>query len=262
VQLESRLENPFGYSFRYPKGFIINPFEELYGIYYFYTSDPDVLTGLYIESYEYSSEMSVDQVLDKALKGRAKTPVFEEPVPLMIGGVEGLSVVWSAKSGQNVSGGRVAVVPQGGNRFFKLVIECQGPYLWGSEISAIFQAIADSVIFFKPEVTPCFWAEDETYGLTPENPIRIGGGGAGWERIKMYFYGLSGPGGLETVHYQWTESLSHEDTMLDVYLAYYETEIGSFGPETNLYFDRSSYERPMAPDGFACMGSHFPFGEP
>jgi hypothetical protein len=43
---------------------------------------------------------------------------------------------------------------------------------------------------------------------------------------------------------------------------HYETEAGTSGPDTMLYFDRYSYERPLAPVGFSCMGYYFPFGEP
>ncbi len=263
VHLGSRLESSFGYSFRYPPDYVINPFEELYGMYWAYDFDHELNATLLLESQEYPSEMSVGQVLDKASRDKAYKTVFEDAVPLTIGGVAGISVAWPPDTARSQPGVRIAVIPQGGNRFFmKLSIECSRPFFRGSEASAVFLAVADSIIFFKPEITPCEWAQDETYGLPSENPIRIAGGGAGWDRIDAYFYGVSGPGGLETVRYEWMYSLSRSGTSLDVYLAYYATEIGGFGPETTLYFERHSFERPMAPDGFVCMGAHFSFGEP
>ena len=266
VLLGSRLESPFGYSLQVPMGFTIDSFEELDGIYWL--SNAEMRTVMYIVSIDYYAELSVDEMMMivehavKIVNPEVTNPIYDDAMPLTIDGIEGLSVAWTGINYGEPVDGRVAAIPQEGYFLFILCTQSTGLEKWDSEGSAVFQAVANSIKLSKPELTSCLLAEDETYGLSPENPIRIGGGEAGWDRIQKFFYGLNEPGGFKTVHYQWTESISRDGTTLDVYLAYYETQAGTFGPETSLYFDRYSYEPPMAPQGFKCMGSYFPFDEP
>jgi hypothetical protein len=241
VLLSSVWENPHGYSFRYPKGWAVNPTGELDGYYTFF--GPDTLVEISM------GKCHNDPCLADSADG----------MPVTIGGLEGLS--WDCSGGE--LGCREVSIPQGDGRLFTLHVESNGLDRWQSEGSAVFQAMAGSVRFFAPHVTPCNYTPDETYGLTPENPIRIGGWAGGYARIEGYLFGLGGAGGMEPLIYRRTGSVIQGGRTLDVYLVYYEYEApDAFGPEANLYFDRYSYERPLAPFGFPCTAGYFPFGEP
>jgi hypothetical protein len=153
------------------------------------------------------------------------------------------------------------LIPLGDGRYFTLSVEDLGG-ADPNEVQSAFNAIAGSIRFFPPHVTPCDFAPNETYGLTPENPIRIGGGGSDLSRIRGFMHGLDGAGGMEPLDYKWAGTLSQGGILLDVYVVHYEYESGSSGSEATFYFDRHSYERPLAPYGFPCTAGYFPFGEP
>ncbi len=262
--LGGRFSNLLGYTFRYPQDYIMNPFEELSGMYTLF--GPEMATTVFLSAYLGPEERSAEQVMESTLRNIGSDlsdAVIEDPAAVTLGGVQGLSAGWSGvDSRRSAVGGRVAVIPLEDGRYFFLQVESTGLDRWQSEGSAVFQAMAGSITFFKPQVTACDFPPDETYGLAPENPIRIGGGAGGWARIEKYMLGVSGPGGLEPLRYRWTGSLAQDGTTLDVYMVHYETEADTSGPETTLYFDRFSYEAPAAPAGFTCMGYFFDFGAP
>jgi hypothetical protein len=242
VVLAARWENAHGYSFRYPQGWGVNPTMLLDGMYTFFGS------GLVVEIS--MSKCNYDPCVGSAAEDAAMT----------IGGVEGIVRDCTEEHGD---GCLVALVPLDDGRFFKLQVESREPGRWENLGPAVFQAMAGSVRFFAPHLTPCDYAPDETYGLTPENPIRIGGAGAGIARIEDYLYALGGAGGMEPLVYKRTGSLLQGSTLLDVYVVKYSYEApDAYGPEATLYFDRFSYETPLAPFEFPCMGGYFPFGPP
>ena len=103
-----------------------------------------------------------------------------------------------------------------------------------------------------PGMTPgaslCRISTDETYGLTPANPIKTGGGGMYMAaRQVRYLSALRGPAG-EGTHFKRGGSLPGPDgTMLDTYAM----EILG-GKKTTLYVDGYHWVDPLAPAGFLC----------
>jgi hypothetical protein len=239
--LDRSMENPHGYSFRYHSGWGMDPRQYLDG--------GVILFG--------PGMMLIEIGVGNC---RSDPCVQDSPdgLALAIGGKQGLRLDCSQGEGLCLE----ASIPLGDGRFFYLQVQSQGD-AGQNEVQSAFQAIAGSVRFFPPHVTPCDFAPDETYGLTPENPIRIGGGAGGYERIEDFMFALAGAGGMELLLYEWTGRLVQDGRTLDVYVVKYSYELpDAYGPEATFYFDRFSYERPLAPYGFPCTASYFPFGEP
>jgi hypothetical protein len=238
--LGQTMNNPHGYSFRYPANWGMDPRQELYGAY--------TLFG--------GGKMQVELWIG-ICNGDPCLADLPDGVPVTIGGKKGES--GDCSNGAGTCWG--ASIFLGDGRFFRLSVENLGT-AEPNEVQSAFNAIAGTVRFFPPHVTPCDDAPDETYGLTPENPIRIGGGGDDLSRIHGFMYGLGGAGGMEPLYYKWAGTYPQSGALLDVYVVHYMYESGSPGPAATFYFDRHSYERPMAPYEFPCRGGYFPFGEP
>ena len=98
-------------------------------------------------------------------------------------------------------------------------------------------------------------SNDETYGVTPENPVHVGGveDGIGPASERKYLDQLRGPNG-EEITYNRTSSCCSFDTprgfmgsgLLDVY------EIKYSGQEKpiKIYINMYDYQSPKAPAGF------------
>jgi hypothetical protein len=95
----------------------------------------------------------------------------------------------------------------------------------------------------------CPVSDDTTYGLSPANPIRIGGGAEAVSREERYMAALRGPGGVG-LNYRRTGAMLAPDqkTILDVY------EVTYFGvvQPVRLYFDRTQADVLKAPKAWAC----------
>ena len=239
--LSQSWENPHGYSFRYPAGWSTDPRLDLDGALTLFGPGSLVVDTAI-------SQCRSDPCLDDSSDGEVLT----------VGGQQGLRRDCSPGDGLCW----MASIPLGDGRLFSLQVESHGE-AGPNEVRSAFDSIAGSVRFFPPHVTPCNFAPDETYGLTPENPIRIGGGGEDTSRIRGFMYALGGAGGMEPLYYKWAGTISQGGRLLDVYVVHYEYESpGAAGPEATFYFDRRSYERPLAPFGFPCTAGYFPFAEP
>ena len=98
---------------------------------------------------------------------------------------------------------------------------------------------------------PCAVSEDETYGLTPENPVPIGGGALFVKaRETRYLEALRGPAG-QTLTYRRIGSRSapgDEMTLLDEYEVTYE----GLEKPVRLFLNAYLYWEQQAPKGFTC----------
>jgi hypothetical protein len=243
IVLDAGHQNPHGYSFRAPVGWSIDPTRELDGTYILF--GPGSGTIVYL---------GVGICLTPSC-----LPDSVDGISLRLGGRKGLS--WDCSSSAN--GCRTVQIPLGDGRFLGMRVESSSRDRWTSEGLPAYQAIAASFQYFQPHVTPCEQSFDPNYGLVPENPIQIGGGALGLQRIEGFMYGLSGTGGTLPLLYERQPEYALHGLALDVYTAQYSYGTdGVNGPRVTLYFDRYSYQQPLAPIGFSCAAHYFPFGEP
>lgn len=104
-----------------------------------------------------------------------------------------------------------------------------------------------------PLESRCTVSSDPTYGLTAENPVRIGGGPSGMAvRQRQYLAALRGPGG-EVVSYNTRGSrmvkLAIGETIIDAY----PVTLQGVGQSVTVYLDGYHYAPPVAPKGFICV---------
>lgn len=102
----------------------------------------------------------------------------------------------------------------------------------------------------------CAIADDPTYGSTPGNPIKVGGGAMSvWARSRQVLYALRGPAG-EGLHLVRLGSFDGpDDTILDVYRVDYRDVV------RYVYIDAYRWTPPKAPAGFVC-GAGFDLDPP
>ena len=100
------------------------------------------------------------------------------------------------------------------------------------------------------ETSTCLVSDNPTYGLTPDDPVKVGGDAMYVAaRSKQFLNALRGPSG-EGLHYKRLGSFDHTDgALLDVYLV--EHRRGA----THIYMDGYRFEQPKAPIGFLCAAS-------
>jgi hypothetical protein len=125
---------------------------------------------------------------------------------------------------------------------------------WKDEGSSSFTILLDTIKFIDYQEllgSACRISEDETYGYTEDNPIKVGGDWFnGPARERAYLDSLSGPNG-EPITYSRQGSEGYENTILDIYIISYP---GISSPLT-LFVDEYSFEEPVAPMGFICWTS-------
>lgn len=118
-----------------------------------------------------------------------------------------------------------------------------------------FNQMVDSIEFLDTSAE-CPVSTDDSYGYTPENPIKVGGdffGGA--SREQAYLDHLLDANG-EKVTYERSGSNDFGDVVLDIYVVTMPA-----GNEVSLYVDMYNYTPPHAPVGFTCHGA-FPLSAP
>ena len=104
-----------------------------------------------------------------------------------------------------------------------------------------------------PLESRCTVSTDPTYGLTADNPVRIGGGSSGMAvRQRQYLDAVRGPGG-EVVSYNTRGSrmvkLPAGETIIDSY----PVTLQGTGQTVTVYLDGYHYAPPVAPKGFICV---------
>jgi len=112
---------------------------------------------------------------------------------------------------------------------------------------------------FLPNLAACQIATDPTYGLSPENPIRLGSQNLydGIARMEAYLNTLRGPNFEEISYTRLDPMYNQADQIVDPY----EISYAGLSEPLTLYFDLYTYEAPMAPAGFTCEAA-FPLQQP
>jgi hypothetical protein len=177
------------------------------------------------------------------------------PSPITVGGAPGVAADLSGSTPQGAMQGRlVAVRPAEGQLFYAFGLSPAG--LWTERDAARFQRLLRDVGFFPlGSQFGCSRSLDPTYGYSPDNPIRIGGGAAAAGREAAFLGNLIAASG-QAVPFQAAGSQPHGDRTLDVY-----TVPGAPAGQGALYFDPAVYEPLFAPVGFGCIGA-IPVGAP
>jgi hypothetical protein len=99
-----------------------------------------------------------------------------------------------------------------------------------------------------PAASLCKISTDETYGLTPANPVKTGGGDMYMAARQVKFLSaLRGPAGEGTHFKRGGSSKGPDGTLLDLY----SMEILG-GNKVTLYVDGYHWVEPIAPAGFLC----------
>jgi len=228
--------------------------------------NPDVsisitLAGAPAEGDTQSLQSTLDNFLNNVAKDASNFKASES-YPVTVGGAEGLAVDISGELfGDEITGKIVVVSPENEQFFFAFGFATNGPAgnHWEDEGSPAFEAVLSSIQFFEPvsdvNADSCPISEDETYGYTEANPIRVGGGDFdGPPRERAYLDNLRGPNG-EPISYSRLNSFESGDTILDRY------EITVLEESVTLYLDEYNYTEPQAPIGFTCAGE-FPLMAP
>jgi hypothetical protein len=185
-----------------------------------------------------------------------------DPYAVTVGKLDGLAANITGTLFEVRNSGRATVVDSGQPGFFiamALVVDGEEGKHWESEGSRVFEAVMNSIEFFKPvgasTTGTCTVSEDPTYGYSEENPIKVGGDSFdGPPRERAYLDNLAGPNG-EKISYERMGSKDFADTILDTYV------ITGLSEDVTLYLDQYSYTEPQAPVGFACL-SAFPLTPP
>ncbi len=171
------------------------------------------------------------------------------PFPVTVGGAPGVGADLSGTTPQGAVLGRlVAVRPNPGQLFYAFGVSPS--QLWTARDAARFERMIRDVGFFPlGSQFGCPRSLDPTYGFSPDNPIRIGGGQTATAREAAYLGALRAANG-QAVPFQPASSQPHGDRTLNVY-----TILGAEGAAGVLYFDPSVYEPLFAPVGFGCVGA-------
>lgn len=178
------------------------------------------------------------------------------PSPVTVGSAPGVAADLSGSTPQGAMLGRlVSVQPAPGQLFYAFGLS--PAQLWTGRDAARFQRLVNGVVFFPlGSQFGCPRSLDPTYGFSPDNPVRIGGGPAAPQREAAYLGALVSATG-QPLPFQPAGSQAFGDRTLDVF-----TLVGApAGQPAALYFDPNSYETLFAPVGFGCVGA-IPVGAP
>jgi hypothetical protein len=212
------------------------------------------LAGAPAEGETQSLQSTLDNFLNAVAKDASNFKASAS-YPVTVAGSEGLAVDISGELfGDEITGKIVVVSPENKQFFFAFGFAVNGPAgnRWENEGRPAFEAVLSSIRFFEPvssaSSSSCPISDDETYGYTEANPIRVGGGDFdGPPRERAYLDNLRGPNG-EPISYSRLGSLESGDTILDRY------EITVLEDTVTLYLDEYNYTEPQAPIGFTCAG--------
>ena len=167
-----------------------------------------------------------------------------------VGGAKGLSVNVSGIFLDREINGKIAFIMVDDLQFF-IAFGLATPDRWISEGENTFTTVLSSVSFFTP--TPmdgiCPVSADPTFGYSEDNPIKIGEGDPfiGPSLERAYLDLLYGPNG-QSVSYERIGSLSHGDTILDLYSVSYDNPATT----VTLYLDIYERRQLRIPMGFSC----------
>ena len=132
--------------------------------------------------------------------------------------------------------------------------------LWETSGQYAYAKLLDSLRFLDQlQAASCQVSADPSYGLTPDNPIRVGNTNIadGLQREELYLYTLRGPNFEEVTFTRLNPQYNAAREIVDGYTVSYQ---GLAEPLT-LYFEIFKFETPKAPLGFNCEAP-FPLSAP
>jgi hypothetical protein len=103
----------------------------------------------------------------------------------------------------------------------------------------------------------CENAYSADYGLTIEDPVKVGGGVFGSQRSQSYLKVLRGPEGQGLQYYRLGAKGGPDGTMVDLWVISFE----GLDKPILIYVDQYRWQEPRAPRGFTCSGP-VPFQKP
>jgi len=207
---------------------------------------------------EGESMLDIIDIFLGAIAGSAEGEFIQgDPFEILVDGVSGRAVdLTGSLYGAPIAGLALAVSPSPGYAFFGMAVAkiSSDPDLWDEYGAGLFADVLQTVNFIVAS-SACAVSTDDTYGYTPENPVKVGGGAFdGPGRERAYLDNLLGPNG-EALSYERRGSIPHGDTILDIYV------VSGLGQAVELHLDEYSYAPLLAPVGFTCKGE-FPLGAP
>lgn len=187
----------------------------------------------------------------------------EEPETFELDGITGIAVNYVAQFQQTNAKGRMVLLKPTEKRYVAVIGMADPADPKGD------QWLTHGVEFFEETLKGlsvldeatletynlCPMSEDESYGFSEDNPIRVGG--EAWQgpaRARAYLDNLQDSQGNWLV-YERVGSIEHGGTILDAYVLTLD------GKEVKLYVDQYSYEELLTPVGFTCRGA-FPLVAP
>lgn len=217
------------------------------------------LDGVTSYSGDQTKEEIIDEYLSKIAESGSGDFTKGESNFITIDSIEGVAFEISGVLFDSpLVGQAVIVTPSESQYLFALGISNTGQDKdrWEKEGKDVFLALLENIDFINTkDSSACPVANDDTYGYSKDNPIKVGGGWLdGPPRERAFLDSLRGPNG-EVVSYERKRSVSHGDTILDEY------EVSYSGKNVILYLDEYSYEEPKAPVGFICK-EPIPFSSP
>jgi hypothetical protein len=186
----------------------------------------------------------------------------DEPQALMTNNIPGLSLNFKGQlDGQPMTGKLSSFFPN--TRCFSLIAFTHGTEAdsqWQISGQIAYAKLLDSLRFLdQVQAAACQISADPSYGLTPDNPIRVGNTNIkdGLEREELYLNTLRGPAFEEIAYTRLNPLYNTEREIVDAYTVTYP---GLAEPLT-LYFEIFIFESPKAPLGFNCEAP-FPLSAP
>lgn len=168
--------------------------------------------------------------------------------------VDGVAGTGADLSGTTAAGqmlGRlVSVRPAAGQLFYAFAVGPAG--VWPARGAGDFERLLNGIHFMPLGSSfGCPQSLDPTYGFSPDNPIRIGGGDQAAPGREAAFLGnlIGASGGL--IQFQPAGSQPFGGGTLDIYQIAFQQA----GQPVMLYFDRNNFAPLFAPAGFGCLGA-------
>jgi hypothetical protein len=192
----------------------------------------------------------LDQVLAAVNQSMVASMQAGSPYPVTVGGVasQAVDLTGSTPAGP-MRGELVTARPAEGQLFYAFALSPADN--WAANGARDFDRLLNGVRFLPlGSAFGCPHSLDPTYGFTPDNPIRIGGGSGSVEREEQYLNTLRGPLG-QTFAYNRSGIEQHGDKALSIY----QITFSQADQPLILYLDSSSYTPPFAPVGFNCSGA-------
>ena len=205
----------------------------------FYTESslPDQIVDEYLDALERSTSGNLQKENNK----RIIIDSFEGTVYDITGDMLNIPVIGQA----------FIVMPNEGQYIFGFgVLKITEPGMdWKDTGGPVFNDLINSILIINTiDLPECTTSPDQTYGLSKENPIKVGGKAFGGpSRETTYLENLIGPNN-EQLTYERVGSSDFGDTVLDTY------EISGMKEKVLLYIDEYSFTDLFAPYGFSCKG--------